>query len=40
MGTKDVRITLSDEEHRDLKAKTAPATWKDALRAGVEEVGE
>ena len=40
MGTKDVRVTLTDEEHQELKAEKAPATWKEAIRAGCEVVGE
>ena len=40
MGTKDVRVTLTESEHQELKDKKGAATWEDALRAGVEEVGE
>lgn len=40
MGTKDVRVTLSESEHSDAKDEKGDATWREALLAGVEAVGE
>jgi hypothetical protein len=36
MGTKDVRITLTDERHSELKDAKGDRTWRDVLEAGAE----
>jgi hypothetical protein len=40
MGTTEVRITLTDAEHSEMKDDKGEATWKDALVAGVAVVGD
>lgn len=40
MGTKEVRITLTESEHSDAKEEKGDATWRDALLAGAEVVGD
>lgn len=40
MGTKDVRVTLTEERHERLKSAKGEATWREALEAGCEVVGD
>ena len=36
MGTKSVRVTMTEDAHGKLKAQKGDATWMDVLEAGCE----
>lgn len=40
MGTKEVRLTLSEEKHSKLKAQKGGATWREAVEAGCRALAE